>query len=336
MNEVSQAGRSNTGYSHVNLTPTGALGGSLRDTVGIDMLHFRFPVEAAFARGVLRESSWVFVGDPRASRYRAKLVRAHDGTYWGLIAFNPSRWVMPYDWRCASVPAAMAAVEEVWEATASRLQPTCSVLEAEVKRLDVARDFEGISSPNPYLTRLDVAGLAAQNLDWAHYVSAKGGRSIRGWNGSGSFQLYDKHRESGLFAPAGTLRFEVQLRRWLQRYGMQVRTIEDITSDSVVHATRLWWERSGFGMSLLASNDAYTAIKSHFGEARNAAALANSAFGYLTRVASAISTDDVSPNSRRRYEEAIRASGFHLDTENHSGPARWLDLDLGSEVVTNA
>lgn len=336
MNEVSQASRSNTGSSHANLTPAGALKETLGNGAGIDMLHLRFPVEATFARSALGTASWVFVGDPRATRYRAKVVRAHDGSYWGLVAFNPSRWLQPHDWRCVPASAALTAIREVWQATASRLRPTCSVLEAEVKRLDVARDFGDVETPSAYLTRVDVQGLAAGNLAWAHYVSASGGRTIRAWNGSGSFQLYDKHGESQGLAPLGTLRFEVQLGRWLRRYGLQVRTVEDITAENVAQAARLWWERSCFGTPLLGGTDTYSAIKSHFGTTRNAAALANSAFGYLNRVSSGIPIDDVPPNSRRRYDEAIRSQVSHLFKTEHSKGARWLDLDLGSEVIVNA
>jgi len=343
MNGRSSKEVSNTAPSHVKLTapPMNIESStSISEHLGIDGILLRFPVDSGRAKAALGNSVTIVVSNDRERGYRAKFAKSRDGNFWGFLSFNPSRWALPNDWGCIPLNAAMPAIESVWETASPLLMPISSLHMAEVKRLDIARDFSNVASPAHYLMRRDVEGLSVGALNWSQYVSAGGGRSIRGWNRSGAVQLYDKHRESRGFAPEGTVRFEVQLRKWLMRYGIRVDVLSDLQTDVVEHIARLWWGRSAFGTPLMSQPDVYAEVLRHFGSSRNAAGLANSTFGYFARVNAGIDITDIPTNSRRRYVTALRSVN-RLDGDGAvslpgSGTARWLDLEAGTEVMANA
>jgi len=338
MNGTLSTERSNTHQHRVNLTRPPSTATALVENLGIDKVLLRFPVEDGRARAALGSSTSVIVSNARELGYQAKFARGRDNRHWGFLSFNPSRWLLPDEWRCPPAPMAIDAIHSVFNSAAPLLRPLGSASEAEVKRLDIARDFKGVESPAPYLMRRDVEGRSVRNLNWSQSVSASGGRTIRGWNKSGSIQLYDKHRQSHEVAPNGTLRFEVQMRQWLTRYGVQVTAVADITTASVEAAAKLWWEKAGFGTALMAEHDVYAGLREHFGKSRNAAALANSTFGYFSRIKAGLDTHDVPPNTRRRYNHALRSIDIALieSGEARLGEAKWLDLDSGTEVVFSA
>jgi hypothetical protein len=332
---------SNTAPSRVKLTaqpPSVGAPTSIAEQLGIDGILLRFLVDSRHARAALGNSVTIVVSNARERGFRAKFARSRDGKFWGFLSFNPARWALPNDWSCLPLKSAMPAIESVWETASPLLMPIGSLDMAEVKRLDIARDFSNVASPAPYLMRRDVEGLSIGALNWSQYVSSTGGRSIRGWNGSGAVQLYDKHRESGGFAPEGTVRFEVQLRKWLTRYGIRVGVVSDLSPDVVEHIARLWWNSSAFGTPLVSQPDVYTEVLKHFGSSRNAAARANSTFGYYARARAGIDIKDVPPNSRRRYVAALRSVNLSNDAAplRSSGTARRLDLDTGTEVLVHA
>jgi hypothetical protein len=338
MNGTLSTERSNTHQHRVNLTRPFSTSTALVENLGIDKVLLRFPVEEGRARVALGSATSVIVSNTRELGYQAKFARGRDGKHWGFLSFNPSRWLLPNDWRCPPAPMAISAIYSVFNSAEPLLRPLGSVSDAEVKRLDIARDFEGVECPAPYLMRRDVEGRSVRNLNWSQSVSASGGRTIRGWNKSGSIQLYDKHRQSHAAAPNGTLRFEVQLRQWLTRYGVQVTAVADITPANVEAIAQLWWAKSEFGTALMTDRDVYACLREYFGENRNAAALANSTYGYFARLNAGLETSDVPPNTRRRYNHALRSIHLPLIASSHAqfGEAKWLDLVSGTEVVISA
>lgn len=136
--------------------------------------------------------------------------------------------------------------------------------ESKVIRLDLVRDFSGVTQASPILD-----GLAA--------VAQPGRSKIRRFADPGRGQaetlrvgpkawgctLYDKHAESGLPAAAGQLRFEARLHQdqlrsqWCRKNGTAVEVVGDLVErgpidglrsgeSAMARAQRMWFDRAGF------------------------------------------------------------------------------------------
>ena len=340
---------SNTGNSHSNFDP--AIIDDLQTHLGIDKMKIRFPIESSAARRLVAMNSPSLAGfyhhlpqwgHKRLSNERLRLwtggVSVHpDRPPSGIVEFNPSRWIDPTGWTTAPLTEIGSVVDAVWESIAPVFEPTVNVSEAEVRRLDIARDFTGVERPNRYLMRLDTNARAVKMLNRTHYVSTvNDGWTIQLTNGSGKhMRMYDKHHQSGGRAPFGSIRFEVELHKWLTNHGSNIRTIADITPWAVSQTARYWWRESCFGVPLAPSDEIFSHIAAVLEGRRNIGALATSVYGYYRRKQDGDETLDLSSGTRRLYEDILRQAETAL-LQSATSEFRALDLDAGTEVVSGA
>jgi hypothetical protein len=337
---------SNTNYSTLNLAPEHDVNASgLEAELGIDKLRLTFPVRPEIGRQMLRlrtfRSDAMAIGVRNLSRasqtpgFTGYVYVRRDATYWGSAEFNPSRWHNPEGWECLSVSDLSQTLRKVWPVLDSTFKPSVDVSSASVARLDIARDFMHVSNPEKYLKRLDTNARSFKKLAREHNASpTNGGWTLRlSTKTGGVANLYDKHRESAGKAPEGTVRFEVQMEGWLTKYSSSIRTVSDITNESLAHATRGWWQRSNFGLAIASGPDMLAEVQSLLQGERNAAAMANSVYAYYLRAQTGDEALDLPSSTRRRYEAILRRAEDFAATHGRDGDQMLrLDLESGREV----
>lgn len=340
---------SNTNYFALNLTDRSKVGASgLSSQIGIDKMRVTFPVNHDVGRQMLglrtfRSHAAAVVerdrgGAARNPGFSGYVYVRRDATYWGSAEFNPSRWHNPEGWECLSVTDLPATLEKIWPVLETAFEPSVDFGSATVTRLDIARDFVEVPDADKYLKRLDTNVRSFKNLYRGHHASpTNGGWTLRlSTKTGGSVLLYDKHRESAGRCPEGTLRFEVQMEGWLTRYGSSIRTVSDITPESVEHAAREWWNRSNFGLPIASDPDILDEVQALLDGQRNAATMANAVFAYYLRTQSGDEASDLPPSTRRRYESILRrAEGFRATHGHEERRVLRLDLESGKEVDAN-
>jgi hypothetical protein len=178
------------------------------------------------------------------------------GKLWGKVEANPSRFADPSG--CSLLP--LDRLQDACQVLASTAQlvlhPGERVEQWRVKRVDLARDFRGISTPAFY-----VGGLLHVSRPYARrtyiYSDPSKGNAQTLWAGGkgGGCRLYDQHEayaEKG--APPGSLRWEVEARggngSWLERESLS--TVGDLVGNMMplesLAARR--WEWSGMGREI--------------------------------------------------------------------------------------
>lgn len=338
---------SNTGNSRLNFDA--AMDDVLHECLGIDKVKLAFPITVSTAQRLLASSGKRVDGIARAFLHHGYERLRHNGdNLWrgavavqrehgpmGFVEFNPSRWLDPTGWSPAPLLQTQSVIGLVWESVSPVFEPTVDLSEAEVRRLDIARDFEGVSQPNHYLMRLDTNARAIRTLQRTHFVSGKNeGWTIQLTNASGKhIRLYDKHRQTRGRAPEGTVRFEVELHKWLVNNGSSIKTVPDITPEAVSRAARYWWHESGFGAPLTTPDEIYRHICASLDGRRNSASLATSVYGYYRRKQEGDETLDLSSSTRRDYEQTLRMAEASLLRDLTSRSTRALNLETGSEVM---
>ena len=337
---------SNTGNSRLNFD--GATDDALQEFLGIDKVKLAFPIAVSAAHRLLASSGKNVDGFARAFLHNnyERLRHNRDNLWQGAVAvqpehgamgfveFNPSRWLDPTGWSPAPLLQAQSVIGLVWESVSSVFEPTVDLSEAKVRRLDIARDFEGVSQPNHYLKRLDTNARAFRTLQRTHFVSGKNeGWTIQLTNASGKhIRLYDKHRQTRGRAPEGTVRFEVELHKWLTNNGSSIKTVPDITPEAVCRTARYWWNESRFGAPLTTPDEIYRHICGSLEGKRNSASLAISVYGYYCRKQEGDETLDLSSSTRRYYEQTLRLAEASLLRDGSSRSTRALNLETGREV----
>jgi hypothetical protein len=171
--------------------------------------------------------------------------------WWGKVELNPSRVVDPEGVSLAPVEELPGVMRRVREAALELLSPVEPLREWRTKRVDVARDFGGVSD-----AAVMVRSLAPIPRPWSrrNLVHAdpvrSGAQTLMVGSGAGVARLYDKHVESGGVAPDGTLRCEFECRAgWLERYGGIAR-LGDVNAESVSALARDRWEWSAMGVEV--------------------------------------------------------------------------------------
>lgn len=337
---------SNTGNSQPNFdsTPSDLLSAHL----GIDKVKLAFPIAVSTANRLLASSGTTVDGVSRSLyQHGYERIRHNADQLWkgtisiqrehgpvGFVEFNPSRWVDPTGWTAAPLLDVHSVIGLAWESVSTVFEPVIDLPDAEVRRLDIARDFVGVEHPNHYLMRLDTNARAIRTLQRTHFVSGKnGGWTLQLTNGSGKhIRMYDKHRQTQGRAPEGSIRFEVELHGWLRNHGSNIRTVSDITPSAVCRAARYWWHESRFGTPLASADDMYARIHEVLDGKRNSASLATAVYGYLRRKQEGDETIDLSSDTRRHYEQTLRQAEAFLLRDDSSPSTRALDLDAGTEV----
>jgi hypothetical protein len=273
-------------------------------------------------------------------------VPAAQHRWWGKLEFNPARvvdpdghGVLPTEHCVDVLAAALDRAEEL-------VRPACALGEARVKRLDVTRDFHGVSDVGSLL-----AGLRAVPRPWVKKTTL---HSSRGRNApetldveggkAGQVRLYDKFTETDGAVPEGTLRWECEARAgWLKRYGDIVR-VDDITVERVATLAENRWGWSGMGHEVMGNVEAVARVWAieevplgpggslvPFTEAQR-----NSFLGWL--LAASCGRDGTSSKATRaKYRRLARELGIVISPEmfdaENGGFTAQLDFDSGRELV---
>lgn len=226
--------------------------------VGIDRLSISFPVKR-WAEPSRWDSHQYRYADGRQTV--AATIRPTDsgpevmvgvqtvnGRPWGKVECNPARLYDPEG--CELLPPRLlgAAATVLWAAGRELTEPDCSADEARVTRLDVARDFRGVTSPTLY-----VDGLAPLRRPYArrsftyHDPQRANAQTLFVGSKAGGVRLYDQHAAyAHKGAPEGSLRWECEARRdWLARFGVRQAGELDAVAVAELAADRWEWSRMG-------------------------------------------------------------------------------------------
>jgi hypothetical protein len=132
------------------------------------------------------------------------------------------------------------------------LEPLPAAEDYRVKRLDVARDFDGVGDVPALLL-----GLAGVHRPWSRKnnlyndATRQGAQTLLVGSKAGSVRLYDKHSETCGRAPEGRLRWEAEARgAWCARYG-SVERLGDVNRTRVEQLARDRWRWSGMGVEVM-------------------------------------------------------------------------------------
>jgi hypothetical protein len=245
--------------------------------VGLDRLSVTFPVRCADRfqpsrdlitldeqgqiRGQRRSKSAHVAGTSQKAHVHFGVYLAQ-GQLRGRVELNPSRLVDPTGFGLMPVGSASVTVEAMLSmAEQNGIDHSLANLQqVRVTRVDVARDFAGISEPPIYF-----AGLHPLKRSYARecvlhlHPATSVPTSLRVGSSAGVVQLYDQHHHRPNLAPPGAVRFEVQAREgWLDKAG--IATAEDLTGDVLEALARNRWEWSKMGTTVSRTVNVVAAI----------------------------------------------------------------------------
>jgi hypothetical protein len=261
------------------------------------------------------------------------------GKVWGKAEMNPARLADPLGCELLEPRLLGPAVDAMWRRLHELIQPDCDVLDANVRRLDVSRDFRGITSPS-----LFVSGLGPIQRPWARrsFTYNDPGRgdaeTLFVGSGAGGVRLYDQHQayaEKG--APEGSLRWEVEARKdWLAKVG--VAKVGDLDPFRVRRLAAERWEWSAMGQPVSGPVHAVDVLRRAVAEKTITRSVANRLVG--TYVMDALGGPGVSRATEYRYRAIAKRIGIGAGALFAEGGvqrvAARLDFDSGTEILTEA
>jgi hypothetical protein len=222
---------------------------SSREDAGRPVLSTTVPVhQVTDVRGRQVVQAGVFVGATQLA-----------GAWWAKVECNPARLIDPAG--CSLLPvdelddvaaAAFAAARDLVHPEVDDVQA------ANVKRLDIARDFAGVDQPGPLLW-----GLLPQRRRHARFQAVwsdpkhKGAQTLWVGSGAGSVRLYDQHEAyADKGAEEGRLRWELEARAWLCQDTKQVTLGQLLAAESRIHEMcEQRWEWSRMGVDVVPRSD---------------------------------------------------------------------------------
>lgn len=261
---------------------------------------------------------------------------------WGKVEFNPARVVDPEGVGLCELADLHDCVMDVVGELGELVTPALPVAEWRTKRLDVARDFQGVADPAFY-----IRGLASSRRKWARVVSvhqdaAKGAaETLRVGSKAGMVRLYDKHEESPTKTQPGHLRWELEARSaWLGRIGA-IETMSDVTESTVRQLAADRWQWSEMGAEITATDRLIGRLQAaghrptcergcddHLSPAEQ-----RGLYGFLVFQARGWNTQ-ASRTTLAKYSRFARQLGLAVDTaEGEADVTGRLDWDSGSEVL---
>ncbi len=316
---------------------------------GVDKIAVSFPVT-----GCAPDGDWATVttrnrhDGPQLSRSSSVAIGPGDypamigvadipatGQQWAKVELNPSRVWDPTGHSVATAAESVAAVDAAIARAMSEslfVPAIGSVEEANVKRLDVTRDFAGVTDAAALIGGLIGVHRAYGRQSMVYFDPArKGAQTLRVGGKADLVLLYDKAAETEGQA-ADTVRFESRCRGWAARYG-GISKVSDLDDE---HVDTLGWDRfdwSGMGTSVESNMQGLA-------EAVHAMGLPQMTeqrlIGYLVQRACGI-PQKLSNDSAAKYRRLAREGGVSmaLDGMESEGPGISVRLDAveGRAVV---
>lgn len=299
-------------------------GSGLLAGIGVDRIKVTFPVvEAARIRSEVQveEAHWhISVGGP--------------GDQWGSLEGNPSRVTDPLGHGLSNPGEALEVLRMVWDLLP--VAPAVPFEKAAVKRLDVARDFEGVENVASYVEALRPLPRAYARRVYLYYEPRRGHAAslvVHGGRSAGRAVLYDKALETMGEVATGTTRFEAQCRGWTRRFGHMIQ-VADVTEEKVIALARDRWKWSRFGTPIASGPTLIERV-----DALNmSAASKRSSLGAVLFETHGRPTP-MSPQSRALMRRMVREVGIVPRTDVFMRPeaafAGYLDFESGTEVRTD-
>jgi hypothetical protein len=151
------------------------------------------------------------------------------------VEFNPGRFVDPWGIGLCRPEDLRKVVRRVMNRVSRCVTPYLGIEEFQVRRIDVSRNFFGISHPARYFHGLRAVPKprATFNRLLSNPVSSKPETLEAGSKSGGKVMLYDKYAKAPDRALPATLRFEIRAHQsWLKHYG-NISTLADVTKRSI-------------------------------------------------------------------------------------------------------
>jgi hypothetical protein len=341
-------GSGGSGHGPVSLSNRRETSAKSKDPVGVDRLSVSFPV-------VDHEpdlSAWSSVrtsnpGTDQAAETLTGFVRLDGGAQvmvgcqfvpatgaWvGKVEYNPARVVDPEGHSLATADQTLSTLEEVRILAGAFVQVNGpDWMHQRVRRMDTAKDFDGIGRPGALL-----AGLATVHRPWSRKnnlfndSSRAGAQTLSVGGGQSGVNLYDKHAETKGAVAAGTLRWEARNRSgWLERYG-EIKHVNDITTDRLEALAMNRFDWSGMGVEVTVADEVVERVlRSDLSGADQRGLL-----GWLL-MASVGKESPMSSRTAAKYRAAARRLGIALDPAMFEGGEAFrarLDWETGTEVL---
>lgn len=265
----------------------------------------------------------------------AEEIDLKDGSrpWWGKIEGNPSRSLDPDGYSLCPPEAVREVVAPVWDAASGSLfGPDCEADDARVKRLDTARDFEGVMDTPALLVGL--AGVYrphSKRNDVYNDGKANGAQTLVVGHKSGSARLYNKHEETAGLAPVGALRWEAQARSgWCARAGIE--RLRDVGKMSAVELAEERWRWSGMDAEVCTRNEVVARVMA----AGLTPAMERTLLGWMMQKASGFESS-MSNDAASKYRKLARDLGVTLGPETFAGSmVGHLDWEAGTVVLRAA
>lgn len=325
--------------------------------VGVDRLSLSFPIAPnpdadGFDTHTLRRSADARTWSGSTQIKLADGVSVYlggmevtEGAWWGKIEWNPSRVQDPAGYSLADVPAAIASAKAVWGIACTLMDPRCDLEEARVKRIDLARDFEGVTQP-AYL----LAGLAnvkrphARRQGVWHAQDRGGASTLHAGSNAGMVRLYDQHEAyADKGAGKGAMRVEAQYGSgWLEgstpktgKARPELKVLAQLASDRCREMFRERYDWSKMGVAVTGSSVVTAKAAELVEEGRYTHREATYCLGEMMWRASGI-VDGMSKATAAKYNRFVADLGVTLPADGDQldpGVTVRLDLEAGTEVL---
>lgn len=208
---------------------------------------------------------------------------------------------------------------------------------ASLKRLDVCRDFDGITAIGPLLDGLSTVKQNGRSKIRRYADSDRGAaETLRVGPKAWAATLYDKHAESPHHAAPGRLRFEYRARskqllsKRAQEWKTAMATIGQIDDDKVQTIGRRQFAAVGFDREVAGSAQLAEAVNSIDDLSDR---VKRDLVGYLACRAMGVRLE-MSSNTERKYRQLASRLGLVLSDEVLAQTASVrLDYDTGSQQL---
>lgn len=297
----------------------------LDDVIGVDKLWLTTPV-----RRYAGDEAWRTIGaDGRrdvdvSSNFGARVhvrVYTDQGSPWATISFNPSRFLDPQGCTLAPIRELPETMRLAFDVAGGVVDLPGSPKSARVKRVDVSRDFSGISGVAIFLRAF--ADAPRGNAKFTRL--SLGPRGLvegvaTGSKSGGRAELYDKYIESKGRVPEGTLRFEAQCRGWA-RDRARIERGSDLNAENLARLAWDRWNWAGFGASVASISHALAIIsRSDLKPATKRNLEGYLALRYVGHIA------QMSSATRSRYNRIMKGLGIVVSSARSIEDVRCLDL----------